>query len=66
MMIRANFILNEKGMTIAELKIILSRFPEDATVSSSAASVYVTISYKEEHTFSQPNFSAPTNRIGDR
>lgn len=57
MMIKANFILSEKGMTIAELKTILSRFPEDATVSSSAASVYVTITYKEEHTFSQPNFA---------
>ena len=57
MMVRANFLLDTKGMTIAELKKILSRFPEDAKISCGASSAYLIITYQEEHTFSQPKFA---------
>lgn len=54
MIVRANFMLGEKGMTIAELKKVLGRFPEDAKVTGTSSSVIIT--YDENHTFSQPNF----------
>lgn len=57
MMIKANFTLDAKEITIAELKKILSGFPEEATVVlCSASGADVTIIYREEHTFSQPKF----------